>query len=268
MSVKKSKLARQKAERIQAAQAQKIRRVKIITAAIVATFVILALILVVVFMINRNNSKESFDQIKEKLKNTKTPTVQINNGGIPVGTNGELKPNEGKPTLAIYSDFICPACATFERNIGVNYINQAIDGKLTVELHPVSMLEKSSNGDEYSSRSAAVVWYIAQNDPSHFLALYEKFFSEDTQPGEASDYVKVTSDDFIKIMKGVGISDDMAKKAVAGEYVDYAKMLTKYLLADPNENTKITKTPCLFVNGVMLPSNDVSTINNAISSVS
>lgn len=50
--------------------------------------------------------------------------------------------NEGAPTVQIYYDYLCVHCNDLEREHGAELSKLAEDGKITLELHPVGMMDE------------------------------------------------------------------------------------------------------------------------------
>ena len=93
-----------------------------------------------------------------------------------------------KLTLDIYEDALCPICAEFERQYG-QQVNKAVDeGSLAVNYHMLNFLNKSSFSGDYSTRAAAALLCVAQQDgstPGAYLAFHSALFSPDNQPAES-----------------------------------------------------------------------------------
>ena len=70
--------------------------------------------------------------------------------------SGAVTFGEGKDKVAIYVDFQCPICNSFEQQFGASLEAAAADGKITLEYHPIAILDRYSQGTEYSSRSAGI----------------------------------------------------------------------------------------------------------------
>ena len=67
--------------------------------------------------------------------------------GAPVGA-------ATKPVLDVYEDFQCPACANLEKVLGPTINQLANQGKVRVNLHPMTFLDSNLNNDA-SLRAAA-----------------------------------------------------------------------------------------------------------------
>ncbi|GAA1072119.1 thioredoxin domain-containing protein [Tsukamurella spumae] len=76
--------------------------------------------------------------------------------GVVVGKAGA-----GIPTVTVYLDFLCPACAEFSSKYERALYAAADAGRLTVIYRPVTFLDGQSVSRTYSSRSAAVLLALA-----------------------------------------------------------------------------------------------------------
>lgn len=91
---------------------------------------------------------------------------------------------EPKVLLAVYEDFLCPACGTFERGFGKT-ISKLVDiGALAVDYHPVNILSTQGQRDNYSGRAGAAAYCVADESMEAFGRFHAALFSTDLQPDE------------------------------------------------------------------------------------
>ena len=91
----------------------------------------------------------------------------------------------GPVKVDIYEDFMCPICHEFEDTSGATLKQMIAANRVTVQYHPISILDRASNGTEYSTRSAAASAAAAQG--GKFAEYHQVLF--DNQPAEGSDGV-------------------------------------------------------------------------------
>lgn len=156
------------------------------------------------------------------------PSYATKTGGFVMSKNGIDKPVKGVPTIQLYTDFICPACGDVDRQIDSTLIAMVKAGQINLEMHPDAFLDRSST-DQYSTRSAAAAVYIAQNDPSQFLAVVKAFFEKPYQPEEAENY-KPVSDAMIAQQEetAAGVPASMAEASVKGTYTAWVNAESAY----------------------------------------
>jgi len=64
---------------------------------------------------------------------------------------GAISFGEGKDEIAVFADFQCPICKSFEDQFGADLEAAAADGRITLSYHPIAILDRYSQGTEYSS---------------------------------------------------------------------------------------------------------------------
>lgn len=215
--------ARAAAEREAQLAAQRERKIQTAIGASVLAVVILILA-VVGYFVGRNiyESTRSPEEVsnaayaKVEAVSTK-PQSASKDGGFLLSKNGVNKPVEGVPTIDDYMDFICPACGIVGRSIDADLVSMLDAGQINLNIHLAAFLNRSST-DNYSTRSAAFVTYVADNEPDKVMALIRAMFAEDFQPQEGSAYKSVSNDDLVKLAKSVGVSDSVAEAAAKGRY--------------------------------------------------
>ena len=113
-----------------------------VTAAVVA--VLIALVGVVVWLNNKATDPGAVP--KSAIINSET-------GAVTIGS--------GKDKVAVFLDFQCPICKDFETQYGGTLQKLANEGKVTLEYHPIAILDRFSQGTNYSSRAAAAAYSVA-----------------------------------------------------------------------------------------------------------
>ncbi|MDR6866732.1 protein-disulfide isomerase [Microbacterium resistens] len=152
---------------------------------------------------------------------------------------GALTYGGGKDVVAVYLDFQCPICNTFEQQYGEKLEKAAEDGKITLEYHPIAILDRYSQGTLYSSRSAAAAFCVAESNPDKYLDYAKTLFAN--QPKENSP--GLDNDQLIEFAKEVG-ADKAASCITDEKYVKYpAAQALKH---------EIKGTPSIDINGKRL----------------
>lgn len=137
-----------------------------VSAAVVVVLAVLALVVV-----NLNNQATAPGPTPEA-----NDTFNSDTGAISFG--------DGKDTVSVFVDFQCPICKTFEDQYGAALEEAAADGRITLEYHPIAILDRYSQGTEYSSRSAGAAVCVAESNPELYLDYAKTLF--DNQPAENS----------------------------------------------------------------------------------
>lgn len=177
----------------------------------------------------------------------RTPAVKL---GHPVPTDASA--HAGTANIVEFIDYQCPICLEFEETNLNNTADLVASGKATLEIHPVSILDRSSQGTRYSSRAANAAACVANFDPDEFLgvtaALYEY------QPKEGS--TGLTNAQLLKVLNVASASSPSITKCVTSEtYKQWVTATTD----EANDGTfvhvakspaQFQGTPSVFVNGV------------------
>lgn len=175
-------------------------------------------------------------------------------GGFVFSRNGEGGPVEGRPTVAVYLDFMCPGCGELDRALAPSLETMARAGQINLEIHPNGFLDPLST-DAYSTRAAAAWAYVAEHDPDHALAYMQALYDPAFQPQEGSAYRPVSDGALAARAESAGVPHDTAQAAVKGEYRAWIKALAAYTPLRPSLQHPDGKykgemtTPTVTVNG-------------------
>jgi protein-disulfide isomerase len=78
---------------------------------------------------------------------------------------GAVVVGDGEQSMDTYIDFMCPICGQFEEAYGDAILELVDDGTITLNIHPISILDRYSQGTEYSTRAANAMYCVAEADP-------------------------------------------------------------------------------------------------------
>jgi protein-disulfide isomerase len=164
-----------------------------------------------------------------------TPSVAVDSGtAFQVGS--------GPVTVDLYEDFMCPICHEFETQDGAT-IKQLVDAnKVTVRYHPVAILDRESNGTEYSTRAAGAA--AAAAEAGKFIEYHDVLYQN--QPSEGSN--GLTNAKLIELGKSVGLTGSSFADAINNKtYTAWAGKVT-----DTFSSRGYTGTPTIVVAGKQL----------------
>jgi len=150
------------------------------------------------------------------------PAGSTLSGGIPVGADGVAGSTTtpapaGAVVVAVYSDYLCPICGVFEQTNGATLDQLRQSGEIVVEYHPVSILDRSSGGTAYSTRSATAAALVAAQAPEAFVDFHNALFTN--QPAETSDTPYLTDAQIAEIARTAGVPEAVAATIESGEYL-------------------------------------------------
>jgi len=178
--------------------------------------------------------------------------VWMNNAATDPGTppsgsgidqeTGAVVVGDGEQTLDVYLDFMCPICGDFETAYGSEIIDLVDDGTITFNIHPISILDRYSQGTEFSSRAANAMYCVAEADPDAAVPFMQAMFAG--QPAENS--AGLTDEEILSIASDAGATgiDSCVTDRQFGSYVS-AK--TQETPVQPGASG--IGTPTLAVNG-------------------
>ncbi|WP_022901795.1 DsbA family protein [Humibacter albus] len=178
-------------------------------------------------------------------KAVRTPGLKA--GEKPVATT--QSDESSKAYITIYLDYQCPYCQQFETT-NSKQIGQWLDqGIAQLEIHPIAMLDSSSNGHRYSSRATNAAACVANYEPDVYYAVNNKLFTK--QPAEGTN--GLTNAEILSILKKAGASSEKITKCVNNEkFKSWVTAATTRAMTKPLPNSSVKKwtgTPTIIVNG-------------------
>lgn len=186
--------------------------------------------------------------------------VWMNNAATDPGTapsgsgidqeTGAVIVGDGEQSLDLYFDFMCPICNTFEQTYGEEYLALVDDGTITLNLHPISILDRYSQGTEFSTRSANAMYCVAEADPDAAVPFMQEMFTN--QPEEGS--TGLTDEEILAIAGGVGV-DGIDDCVSGGEYTSFVQAMTEQTPVQPGAAG--IGTPTLAVNGEVISNSTI-----------
>jgi protein-disulfide isomerase len=172
-------------------------------------------------------------------------TAGIASGGTPTAT----KQSDDKLDIVVYEDYLCPYCNQFETT-NMTQIKQWVRaGYATLELHPFNLLDASSLGSKYSTRSANAAACVANYQPDKFLDVNTAFYAN--QPSEGTR--GLTNARLVSLVKKAGATNSAIPGCITGgTFTGWVADATNRALNDkiPNSSVKkLTGTPLVLVDG-------------------
>lgn len=258
---------RERAAAIESARQQQMARDQkraTIIGVIVVVLVLAAAALIGYFSWKANHPQQSAQQTTSVVAAEKAvravkvkPTNVDGNWGYLVSKNGINKPVKNVPTVSLYMDFMCPACGIYDRSVDSSLISMVDAGQINLEVFPSGFLDASST-DEYSTRSASAIAYVAQHEPQHLLTAIKAMFAEDFQPQEASNYKPVSDQQIAEQLQKGGVSKAVAQASITGTYTAWIRAMRSYIpltrrVQHPSGQFKgQMTTPTVLINGTYL----------------
>ncbi|MFC3495773.1 DsbA family protein [Glycomyces rhizosphaerae] len=106
---------------------------------------------------------------------------------------------DGPVTIDLYIDYMCPACKQFEDAYAADLQRWVDEGSVTINYHPIAILNRMSQGTEYSTRAGAAAVCAADAGEQDFLdytlALYAAQPAENTRGLDDDELVRIGTDE-------------------------------------------------------------------------
>lgn len=251
----KREAAREKARILREGQVKKDRRTKVLLQGgiILASLAIVAIVALVIVNSVRpvgpgpQNMASDGIQIGEGFIATTTPALKSDQKPIP-NTRDEAS---GTLDIQMYVDYLCPVCGKFEKTNGEYIASLVENGKTTVEIHPITILDRLSQGTKYSTRAANAAACVANYSPNQFYDFNSLLFAN--QPAENStgltdgELIEYTTQ--AKVEKAGSIASCITEQ----QFKSWVNASTARALNGPIPNSNIDKvpgTPTVLVNGL------------------
>lgn len=247
--------AREKARIQREAQKSKDRRTKILLQGGII-LAILGIVAVGVLIVSNSikpvgpgplNMASGGIQINQGFSATETPALAIDADPIP-NIRDEAA---GVLDIQMYVDYLCPICKQFEDTNG-EYITSLLEnGGTTVEIHPISILDRVSQGTKYSTRAANAAACVANYSPNQFYDFHNLLFAN--QPAENTTGLSDDELVALTVEANVDVPPFVADCIKNGEFKGWVSASTDRALAGPIPNSNVDKvagTPTIIVNGI------------------
>jgi protein-disulfide isomerase len=164
--------------------------------------------------------------------------VNTETGAIAVGS--------GEKTVDTYIDFMCPVCNQFEQAYGPTLDQLVASDEITLNIHPISILDRASQGTEYSTRSASAAYCVAVDDPANVPAFVKALYAQ--QPSENTAGLDDAT--LASVATSVGASDAATSCISDGTYTRFVTAMTQNTPVQPGSGG--IATPTIAVDGTVL----------------
>ncbi|MFW7413804.1 DsbA family protein [Demequina sp. SO4-18] len=171
-------------------------------------------------------------------------------GGIFVGMDGVAggEAPDDAPRVDVYADFMCPVCAQFEEvnEDDIDAMREA--GDIELYLHPISILDRASQGTNFSTRSANAAATVADAAPEYIVPFMSAMFA--SQPSEGTG--GLTDEQIEQIAIDAGVPEDVAATLDEGRF-------TKWVVAATDQSSQdgVPGTPAIMIDREMLQQQEV-----------
>jgi protein-disulfide isomerase len=165
----------------------------------------------------------------------------------PVAT--DLSERTDTVNIAVYVDYLCPYCNQFETTNADQLNSWLTAGNITLEVHPVSILDNASAGSKYSTRAANAASCVANYEPDRFLDVNAALF--ENQPAEGT--TGLSNAELVSLTETAGVTDEAVAECITDqEFSPWVTAATQRALEGPLPNSSVAKlqgTPTVIVQG-------------------
>jgi protein-disulfide isomerase len=176
----------------------------------------------------------------------------VQTGAVPVdGTPIPTDPDayDVPARIVTYLDYGCPYCNQFETTNAAQIEELVAAGYATLEVHPISILDRAFLGSEYPTRAANAMACVAAEEPNAFLDASAALFA--AQPAEQTE--GLTDDEIRDVLDTAGALNDEVSACIGDRrYEGWVVAATERATSDPdlaNPSTGGFGTPTILVNG-------------------
>jgi protein-disulfide isomerase len=166
--------------------------------------------------------------------------------------NGVMVGNQQAPvTVDLYEDLQCPICKNLEADLGKQLAPLVKSTAIKVNYHVISILDRFSNGNRYSSRAGDAGYCAADVSTDAFVKFHDLLFGKDAagvqvQPAENSN--GRGDSDLIRYGKESGITSADFSTCVTSQ--KHAALVSG--VTDAASKRGVTGTPTVFINGTRI----------------
>lgn len=175
-------------------------------------------------------------------------TAALRPGQMPVPS---VRDPEGEViAIELYVDYFSPLAAAFEEANGEQIATWVESGAATLEVHPLAILDRVSQGTKYSTRAANAAACVANFSPNQFYGFHSRLLA--SQPDENSAGLTDTQLIALTIQAQVSESTKIRGCIENQTFKAWVNDARERALTGPIPNTNVTaisSTPTVILNG-------------------
>jgi len=251
----KREAAREKSRVMREQQKKKDRTSKLLLQAgiVIGSLAVLAIVAVVIVNSIRPPGPGPLNMLSDGIKIGQgfvaEPTAALQPDAEPVAN--ERDPNADVVDIRIWVDYMCPACGVFELT-NTEYIASLVEnGGATLTVHPISILDRASQGTRYSTRAVNASACVANYAPNQFFDFNTLLFTN--QPTENTSGLSDDELIALSVEAGVEAVDDVTACVRDQPFRNWVAAASARALNGPipdSDVERVTGTPTVIVNGL------------------
>jgi len=247
--------ARSNAARLKAAQEQAARRQRALATGLLAVGFVVIGSVVGFILSNQPEPAPDLSSVEDPLGSVRAPATANDAGGIQVGADGIAGGAEASPetvVVAVYSDYMCPICGVFEATNGPVLTELREAGEIVLEYRPVSILDRTSQGAQYSTRAASAAALVADRAPAAFVTFNDLLFAN--QPAEGT--TGLSDERIAELATQAGAPEEVASSIIEGSHMSGADSFAAWVAGATEQATRDFApqfgTPTILIDGEKL----------------
>ena len=147
--------------------------------------------------------------------------------------SGSISLGTGQVTVAVYFDYLCPACGAFEA-ANEDELERLLDaGVITLELRPIAFLDRLSEGTRYSTRAANALATVVDGAPEQVWAFHAALYA--SQPAEGTE--GLTDEQIATIATEAGVPPAVTARFEDARFEAWTAERTERAFADGVQGT-------------------------------
>lgn len=154
---------------------------------------------------------------------------------------GAIVLGEGPNVLEEYVDFMCPYCHQYHDTYSEDVAGLVEDGQLTLEVHPISILDSQSQGTQYSTRAASATYCVVDDNVDAVYPFMDALFKNAPSEGSGG----LDDEELISLAEQAGASSDVESCITGGDYMEFVTARTQETPVAPGASGISTPTVLL-----------------------
>lgn len=166
--------------------------------------------------------------------------------------------------IMLYVDYRCPHCSVFEMTHAATLEEAVESGQATLEIRPLTFMDRNSAGSAYSSRAANLFACTVQEQPENAWKIHNMLLHPEIQPtdqGSGRDDVFLLAAADIAV-GGEGDPSDsespltpgLQSCVIGGDFIPFAQAINEWTFANPvpratDPTLRVEGTPLVVVSG-------------------
>ncbi|WP_336707843.1 DsbA family protein [Oerskovia sp. USHLN155] len=236
------------------------RRARVTLLAVLACLVLVLLVALVVFLATTGGTPSAApatgtEQGQGASPGTSPAPEQGSTSDAPANATPDhgLLAGAGDPaapvTIEVYVDYMCPVCGQFEEINGAGLAALRDDGSARVVVHPIAILDRYSQGSQYSTRAAASAAFVADRAPDTFQGFHAGLLAGQPEEGTAG----LSDEQIADVARAAGVPADVAAEIADGgasQFAGWVAAATGTATGDPAlEGPRGFGTPTIVIDG-------------------